>query len=87
MSIGKRTAPLFVRHSNILYHHSRFECKVCNKRIRCDHMGKREVIKHTETQSHKDLAKTFQFQARLQFSTPSLNETQQRLRAELKWQS
>ncbi len=47
-------------------------------------MGKREVIKHTETQSHKDLAKTFQFQARLQFSTPSLNETQQRLRAELK---
>jgi len=47
-------------------------------------MGKRELIKHTEIQSHKDQTKTFQSQARLQFSTPSLNETQQRMIAELK---
>ena len=60
----------------------RFECKICNKRIKCDHMGRREVVKHSETQSHKDLAKSFHSQSRLQVSTMGMSN--QRLTAEMK---
>lgn len=61
---------------------TRFQCNVCNKRIKCDHMGKHDVIKHCQSQSHKDQAKSFHSQSRLQLSAsePALK----RIAAELK---
>ena len=64
-----------------MYFH-RFACKICNKRIKCDHMGRREVVKHCETQSHKDQAKSFHLQSKLPVSTQG--PSSQRLAAELK---
>ena len=64
-----------------MYYH-RFECKICSKRMKCDHMGRREVAKHCETQSHKVQAKSFHLQSRLQLSTQG--PSSQQLIAELK---
>ena len=61
-----------------------FHCNVCNKKIKCDHMGKHDVIKHSRTQSHKDQAKSFLMQSRLQLSHPESSESLKKLTDELK---
>ena len=40
----------------------RFRCNVCDKKLRCDHMGKREIIKHAESKSHRDQAESIKTQ-------------------------
>ena len=62
-------------------HVCRFECRICNKRMKCKYMGKREVLKHCQTQTHQDQAKSFQSQSRLQLIS---SESNARIRAEIK---
>ena len=62
-------------------HVCRFECRICTKRMKCEYMGKREVLKHCQTQTHQDQAKSFQSQSRLQLIS---SESNARIRAEIK---
>lgn len=48
-------------------------------------MGKRDVIKHCETKSHKDQSKSFQLQSRLQLTPTGSSESVKRIMAELKF--
>jgi len=47
-------------------------------------MGKHDIIKHSRTQSHRDQAKSFQIQSRLQLSYSESSESLKKLAAELK---
>jgi len=47
-------------------------------------MGKKDVVKHSKTQSHLDQARAMSSQPRLNFSQPNSNEVSQRTAAELK---
>lgn len=57
---------------------------MCDIKIKCDHMGKRDIVKHCNGKRHQDLAKSMQSQHRLNFSVPSTSELLQRTEAELK---
>ena len=65
----------------------RFRCNVCDKTIRCDHMGKQDLIKHSKTQYHMERAKSFWTQSRLNFSSHvagTANEAMKRTEAEVR---
>ena len=62
---------------------SRFRCNICDKKIKCDHMGKQDVEKHWKTQGHQDLAKSLKSQLKLRFNAPQSSETLKRTEAEL----
>lgn len=57
---------------------------MCDKRLRCDHQGRKDIIAHSERKSHQALAKQLQSQSKLSFSSPSASEASQRTEAELK---
>ena len=61
----------------------RFHCTVCDKKLKCDHMGRKDIIAHSETKSHQDQAKLLRSQSRLPF-LESTSEVTQRTEAELK---
>ena len=59
-------------------------CKICDKQIKCGHMGKKDVVKHCQTQTHLDQALSLQSQSRIRFNTPESSEFFKRIEAELK---
>ena len=61
-----------------------FRCIVCDKKLKCSHMGRKDIIAHSETNSHRLQAKQLQSQSRLSFSKPCSSEASQRTEAELK---
>ena len=63
---------------------SRFRCTICDKNIKCNHMGKQDVVKHCLTRSHKDQAQVLESQSRICFSAPESSESLKRIEAELK---
>ena len=73
-------------HNNIglIYPVLRFWCNTCDKTIRCDHMGKQNIIKHCETQGHLDRGKLCKSQSRLTFSKPATSEVLKRTEAEVR---
>ena len=62
----------------------RFRCNICSRNIKCDHMGKSDVLKHCSTQSHQDQARSLQSQSRLNFPTISISTDKKRLEAEVR---
>jgi len=58
----------------------RFRCNTCDKTIKCDHIGKPDVIKCTQTQGHKDRAHSLKCSSKPVQS----NEDGKRIEAELK---
>ena len=63
----------------------RFRCNTCDKTIRCDQMGKQDIIKHCKMQDHQDRAKSLKSQSRLNFSNPATSdEVLKRTEAEVK---
>lgn len=63
---------------------NRFRCNICNRNIKCDHMGRSDVLKHCSTQSHQEHAKSMKSQSRLSFPSTSLSDDMKRLEAEVK---
>lgn len=63
------------------YHYCRFRCNICDKAVRCDHMGKRNVIKHFKSQCHRERAKSLNSQSTLNFQIMKLL-----LELRLKWE-
>ena len=51
---------LTIQHSRqgVAFYCIRLQCNVRNIRIKCEQMGKHDVIKHCQSQSHKDQAKS-----------------------------
>lgn len=62
----------------------RFRCNICDKTIKCDHMGKPDVVKHMQTQGHKDRAQSMKSQTTIHFKPMASNEDIKRIEAELK---
>jgi len=62
----------------------RFRCNVCDKKIKCDHMGKKDVIMHCKSKSHLDQAKALKAKPKLPFQGAQSNEELNRTEAELK---
>jgi len=63
----------------------RFRCNTCDKMIRCDHMGKQDIIKRCKTQGHQDRAKSLKSESRLSFSNPvTSDEVLKRTEAEVR---
>ena len=62
---------------------SRFRCNVCSKNVKCDHMGRGDVVKHCSTQCHLDQAVAMKSQSKLSFSSPSI-ENLKRTEAEVR---
>ena len=57
----------------------------CDKTIRCDQMGKQDIIKHCKMQGHQDRAKSLKSQSRLNFSNSATSdEVLKRTEAEVK---
>ena len=69
---------------NDRYTYFRFRSNVCDKKIKCDHMGKKDVIMHCMSKSHLDQAKALRAQPKLSFQSAQSNEELIRTEAELK---
>ena len=54
---------------------------VCDLKIKCDHMGRHDVVKHTTGKRHQDRARSLQS---LNFSGLGSSEIMKRTEAELK---
>ena len=63
--------------------HLRFRCNVCDKKIKCDHMWKKDVILHCKSRSHLDQSKSLKSQPKLTFNIQS-NEDLKRTEAEVR---
>ena len=61
----------------------RFRCNVCDKKIKCDHMGKKDVIMHCKSKSHLEQAKALKAQPKLPFQGAQSSEELNRTEAEL----
>ena len=61
----------------------RFRCNICDKKLKCSHMGKRDVTMHGESKSHLNQAKSLKSQTRLSFSSQAQGDMQ-RMEAELR---
>lgn len=54
-----------------IYHDYRFRCNLCDKKIRCDHMGRLDIIRHSTTKGHRDVAHQMKSQTSLVTFTTS----------------
>ena len=61
----------------------RFRCNICDKKLKCSHMGKRDVFMHCESKSHLEQAKLLKSQTRLSFHCIGSEEDVKRTTAEL----
>jgi len=50
---------------------------ICDKKIKCEHMGRQDVVKHSKTQSHLDQACAVSSQPKLSFGGQPSNEVSQ----------
>lgn len=53
-------------------------------KIKCDHMGKHDVVKHTTGKRHQDRSRSLESQSKLNFSGLGSSEVMKRTEAELK---
>ena len=60
----------------------RFRCNICNKNIKCDRMGRSDILKHCGTQAHQEQARCFNSQSKLNFA--STNSDMRCLEAEVR---
>ena len=61
----------------------RLRCNVCDKKIKCDHMRKNDVIMHCKSKSHLEQAKALKAQPKLPFQGAQSSEELNRTEAEL----
>ena len=61
---------------------TRFRCNICDKKLKCIYMGKNDVVKHCQSNSHLEQAKALKDQPKLSFEVHS-DEDLQRTEAEL----
>ena len=67
----------------VIHTYIRFRCNVCDKKIKCDHIGNKDVIMHCKSKSHLEQAKALKAQPKLPFQGAQSSEELNRTEAEL----
>ena len=73
---------LYTLHQNLHVMLYRFRCNICNRNIKCDHMGRSDILKHCGTQTHQEQARCLNSQSKLNFA--STNSDMRCLEAEVR---
>lgn len=66
-----------------VYYSIRFRCNFCDKKVKCSHIGKQDLVKHCKSKSHIAQVKALESQPKLAFSQQQSSETMKRTEAEL----